>query len=95
VRTLPQLLPLTESGQLNIMTQVTYVTAQRNRDLASQDHGKLNSNSFKFHKVFVTVDWFEGEVRLKFPSWAIAQKAVNQLRAGDATLWDTYVIERC
>ena len=77
------------------MTQVTYVTAQRNRDLASQNHGKLNSNSFKFHKVFVTVDWFEGEVRLKFPSWAIAQRAVNQLRAGDATLWDTYVIERC
>ena len=72
---------------------VTYVTAQRNRDLASRDHGKLNS--FKFHKVFVTVDWFEGEVRLKFPSWAIAQKAVNQLRAGDPTLWDTYAIERC
>jgi hypothetical protein len=75
------------------MTQVTYVTAQRNRDLASRNHGKLNG--FKFHKVFVTVDWFEGEVRLKFPSWAIAQRAVNQLRAGDATLWDTYVIERC
>ena len=75
------------------MTQVTYVTAQRNRDLASRNHGKLNG--FKFHKVFVTVDWFEGEVRLKFPSCAIAQRAVNQLRAGDATLWDTYVIERC
>jgi len=79
---------------INIMAQVTYVTAQRNRDLASQNHGKLNSNSFKFHKAFVNVDWFEGEVRLKFPSWAIAQKAVNQLRAGDATLWDIYVVER-
>jgi hypothetical protein len=79
---------------INIMAQVIYVTAQRNRDLASQNHGKLNSNSFKFHKAFVNVDWFEGEVRLKFPSWAIAQKAVNQLRAGDATLWDTYVVER-
>jgi hypothetical protein len=45
---------------------MTYVTAQRNRDLASRNHGKLNG--FKFHKVFVTVDWFEGEVRLKFPS---------------------------
>ena len=73
------------------MTQVTYVTAQRNRNLASQNHGKLNS--FTFHRVFVSVNWFEGEVRLKFPSWAIAQRAVNQLRAGDATLWYTYVIE--
>ena len=81
-------LPLTESGQLNIMS--IYVTAQRNRDLCSQDHGKLNSNSFKFHKAFVAVQWFEGEVCVKFPSWAIAQKAVNQLRVGDATLWDTY-----
>ena len=72
-----------------------YVTAQRNRNLYSQNHGKLNSNSFKFHRAFVAVQWFEGEVRLKFPSWAIAQRAVNQLRAGDATLWDTYAGGRC
>jgi hypothetical protein len=65
-----------------------YVTAQRNRNLVSLNHGKLNS--FEFHKTFVAVDWFDGEVRLRFPSWAIAQKAVNQLRAGDTTLWDTY-----
>jgi hypothetical protein len=70
--------------------QAIYVTAQRNLDLVSRDHGKLNS--FCFHKRYVNVNWFEGQVRVKFPCWAIAQKAVNELRSGNANLWDTYTI---
>ena len=72
---------------------VTYVIAQRNRDMYCQNYGKLGA--FKFQGGQRTsVNWFEGQVRVKFPSWAIAQKAVNQIRSGDSTIWDTYVIER-
>ena len=66
-----------------------FVTADRNRDLCSHYYGKLLG--FRFHRKEPGVDWFAGQVRVRFPSWGIAQKAVSQLRAGDASLWDAYV----
>jgi hypothetical protein len=74
------------------MASPVFVTAQRNRDLSSSYHGTLGA--FRFHKHRVDVDWFCGEVRVMFPSWSKAQKAVNQLRVGDGRLWDAAVSGR-
>jgi hypothetical protein len=62
---------------------MVYVTAQRQTDLYFPDFGKLYG--FKFHKSRP-----QNFIKVKFPSWAIAQKAVNQIRSGDATLWNQY-----
>lgn len=68
------------------------VTATRNRDLSSSYYGTLAG--FRFHRNDVAVDWFEGQVKVTFPCWAIAQQAVNQLRQGNATLWDSYCVAK-
>ena len=92
MQTLSQLLPSAEIGTaLRRISVNCYVTAQRNRDLASANYGKLFC--FRFHKKRPTrIEWFDGEVCVTFPSWASAQKAVVALRNKNSLLWDAAVI---
>ena len=71
------------------MTSPVFVTARKNRDLFSSYYGKLEA--FRFHENRIDIDRFCGEVRAEFPSWSQAQRAVNQLRAGDGRLWDAAI----
>jgi hypothetical protein len=62
---------------------MVYVTAQRQNDLYFPNFGKLQN--FKFHKC--RPDCY---LKVAFPSWGVAQKAVKMIRQGDATLWNQY-----
>lgn len=52
--------------------------------------GRLLTNTARFHRNRVPVDWFGGQARVDFPCWSVAQKALAGLRDGDAALWDAY-----
>lgn len=64
------------------------VIATRGNDLFfPNEFGKLRN--FRFVRN-ADASYEAGEVKVRFPSWAIAQKAVSQLRKGDANLWNSY-----
>lgn len=78
------------------MTTVTtshcFVTGRRVRDIGDSQYGKLQS--FQFHNQRpAEIDWFCGEVCVRFTTWASAQKAVKAIRNGDNSLWDAAVLQ--